>query len=152
MRSSLHFFNTQMVYIINLFTQTKEGGRIMKRIVVIAIVAMIMTISSAWAHTVIVKVSNIRGEAGTILVMAQSGKEDKPVYGMAKPEKGEATITLENVEWEEFDISVFHDENGNYQMDFTDDKRPAEGFARKNFKTQKEGETVKLKLYYPTNE
>lgn len=124
----------------------------MKRIVVIAIVAMIMTISSAWARTVIVKVSNIRGEAGTILVMAQSGKEDKPVYGMAKLEKGEATITLENVEWEQFDISVFHDENGNYQMDFTDDKRPAEGFARKNCKTQKEEETVKLKLYYPTNE
>lgn len=54
MRSSLHFFNTQMVYIINLFTQTKQGGRIMKQIVVIAIVAMIMTTSSAWAHTVIV--------------------------------------------------------------------------------------------------
>lgn len=124
----------------------------MKRIVVIAIVAMIMTISSAWARTVIVKVSNIRGEAGTILVMAQLGEESKPVYGMAKPEKGEATITLENVEWEQFDISVFHDENGNYQMDFTDDKRPAEGFARKNCKTQKEEETVKLKLYYPTNE
>lgn len=124
----------------------------MKRIAVIAIMALIMTSSSAWARTVIVKVSNIRGEAGTIMVMAQSGKDSKPVYGMAKPEKGEATITLENVEWDQFDISVFHDENGNYQMDFTEDKRPAEGFARKNCKTQKEEETVKLKLYYPTNE
>lgn len=124
----------------------------MKRIVVIAIMTLIMASSSAWARTVIIKVSNIRGEAGTILVMAQSGEDSKPIYGMAKPEKGEATITLENVEWEQFDISIFHDENGNFQLDFTDDKRPTEGFARKNCKTQKEEEIIKLKLFYPTNE
>lgn len=124
----------------------------MKRIVLLAIIAMIVAGSSAWARTVIVKVSNIRGETGAILVMAQSGKERKPVYGMAKPEKGEAVITLEDIGWEQFDLSVVHDENGNYQMDFTDYKRPAEGFARKHCKVQKEEETVKLRLYYPTNE
>lgn len=113
---------------------------------------MIVTYSTAGARTIIVKVSNIQGEQGTILVMAQYGKESKPVYGMAKPEKGEVTITLENVEWEQFDLSVFHDENGNYKMDFTDDKKPAEGYAMKNCKPQKEEEIVKLKLYYPSNE
>lgn len=113
---------------------------------------MIFTYSTVGARTIIVKVSNICGEQGTILVMAQSGKESKPVYGMAKPEKGEATITLENVEWEQFDLSVFHDENENYKMDFTDDKKPAEGYAMKNCKTRKEEETVKLKLNYPSNE
>ena len=116
------------------------------------ILAIFFTCNLAEARTIIVKVSNIRGENGTILVMAQSGKETKPVYGMAKPEKGEATITLKNVEWEQFDISVFHDENGNYQMDFTEDKKPAEGYAMKKCKTQQEEETVKLKLYYPANE
>lgn len=119
---------------------------------IILLIAMIFAYNLAEARTIIVKVSNIRGTDGTILVMAQSGKETKPVYGMAKPEKGEATITLENVEWEEFDVSVFHDENGNYQMDFTEDKRPAEGYAMKNCKIQKEEETVKLKLYYPPTE
>lgn len=124
----------------------------MKRAALLIILAMIVTYSTAGARTIIVKVSNIQGEQGTILVMAQYGKESKPVYGMAKPEKGEVTITLENVEWEQFDLSVFHDENGNYKMDFTDDKKPAEGYAMKNCKPQKEEEIVKLKLYYPSNE
>lgn len=124
----------------------------MKRTTLLIILVMIFSYSTVGARTIIVKVSNIRGEQGTILVMAQSGKESKPVYGMAKPEKGEATITLENVEWEQFDLSVFHDENDNYKMDFTDDKKPAEGYAMKNCKTQKEEEAVKLKLYYPSNE
>ena len=60
---------------------------------------MFFTGSMAWSRTITVKISNIRGDNGMILVMAQSGKESKPVYGMAKPEKGEATVTLENVEW-----------------------------------------------------
>lgn len=124
----------------------------MKRTALLIILAMIFTYSTVGARTIIVKVSNICGEQGTILVMAQSGKESKPVYGMAKPEKGEATITLENVEWEQFDLSVFHDENENYKMDFTDDKKPAEGYAMKSCETRKEEETVKLKLYYPSNE
>ena len=108
--------------------------------IILFILAIFFTCNLAEARTIIVKVSNIRGE------------ETKPVYGMAKPEKGEATITLKNVEWEQFDISVFHDENGNYQMDFTEDKKPAEGYAMKKCKTQQEEETVKLKLYYPANE
>ena len=120
--------------------------------IILFILAIFFTCNLAEARTIIVKVSNIRGENGTILVMAQSGKETKPVYGMAKPEKGEATITLKNVEWEQFEISVYHDENGNYQMDFTEDKKPAEGYAMKKCKTQQEEETVKLKLYYPANE
>ena len=59
----------------------------MKRTTLLIILAMIFTYSTVGARTIIVKVSNIRGEQGTILVMAQSGKESKPVYGMAKPEK-----------------------------------------------------------------
>ena len=40
------------------------------------------------ARTIIVEIGNIRGNHGNILVMAQSGKDTKPVYGMAKSEKG----------------------------------------------------------------
>ena len=43
------------------------------------------------ARTIIVEIGNIRGNHGNILVMAQSGKDTKPVYGMAKSEKGEVT-------------------------------------------------------------
>lgn len=123
-----------------------------KRIILLSLLAMISICGQIGARTIIVKISNIRGEKGNILVMAQSGKESKPVYGMAKPNNGEVTVKLENIEWEQFDLSVVHDENGNYQMDFTEDKRPAEGYAMKNCKTRKEEETIKLKLYYPSNE
>lgn len=51
------------------------------------------------ARTIIVEIGNIRGNHGNILVMAQSGKDTKPFYGMAKPEKGKVTIRLENVDW-----------------------------------------------------
>ena len=55
--------------------------------IILFILAIFFTCNLAEARTIIVKVSNIRGENGTILVMAQSGKETKPVYGMAKPEQ-----------------------------------------------------------------
>ena len=42
------------------------------------------------ARTIIVEIGNIRDNHGNILVMAQSGKDTKPVYGMAKSEKGKA--------------------------------------------------------------
>ena len=74
------------------------------------------------ARTIIVEIGNIRGNHGNILVMAQSGKDTKPVYGMAKSEKGKVTIRLENVDWEKFDLSVFHDENENWQMDMLEGK------------------------------
>ncbi len=124
----------------------------MKRIIITSILAMIFSCSSVMARTIIVNVSNIRGEKGNILVMAQQGKESKPVYGMAKAEKGTAVIKLENVEWDEFDLSVFHDENDNWKMDFSEDKKPAEGYAMKSCKPKQDEETVSLKLYYPTNE
>ena len=124
----------------------------MTKAILTAVSAILFTGGNLFARTIIVKVSNIRGEKGNILVMAQAGKETKPVYSMAKPENGEAIIKLENVEWDQFDLSVFHDENDNHQMDFTDDKKPAEGYSMKTCKAQQEEETFNLKLYYPVNE
>lgn len=124
----------------------------MKRIILTSMLGLIVGCSPIMARTIIVKVSNIRGEKGNILVMAQQGKEDKPVYGMAKVERGTVSIKLENVEWDEFDLSVFHDENDNWEMDLSEDKKPTEGYAMKSCKPKKEEETVSLKLYYPPHE
>lgn len=124
----------------------------MKKFILTTAIAILFTGSNLFARTIIVKISNIRGDKGNILVMAQTGKESTPVYGKAKPENGEAIIKLENVEWEVFDLSVFHDENENFKMDFTEDKKPAEGYAMKNCKPKQEEETVNLKLFYPINE
>ena len=80
------------------------------------------------ARTIIVEIGNIRGNHGNILVMAQSGK------------------------WEKFDLSVFHDENENWQMDMLEGKGPAEGYALKSCEVKDEEATFKLKLYYPVNQ
>lgn len=104
------------------------------------------------ARTVIVEISNVRGDQGAILVMAKAGEDVEPVYGMAKPEKGKAVIRLENVSWENFDLSVFHDENENWRLDMTDGKGPAEGCAMKSCAFKGEEATFKLKLYYPVHE
>ena len=47
----------------------------MKRIIITSILTLIFSCSSVIARTIIVMVSNIRGEIGNILVMAQQGKE-----------------------------------------------------------------------------
>lgn len=104
------------------------------------------------ARTVMVEIGNVRGDQGAILVMAKAGEGVEPVFGMAKPEKGKAVIRLENVSWEKFDISVFHDENENWQLDMTEGKGPAEGCAMKSCELKGEEATFKLKLYYPANE
>ncbi|WP_455621072.1 DUF2141 domain-containing protein [Parabacteroides sp.] len=120
---------------------------------VLFIVSLFMLVCGCLeARTIIVEVGNVRGNQGNILVMAQAGKDTKPVYGMAKSEKGKVTIRLENVDWEKFDLSVFHDENGNMQMDMLEGKGPAEGYAMKSCEAKEADATFRLKLYYPVNE
>ena len=65
---------------------------------------------------------------------------------------GGAEIRLENVDWEKFDLSVFHDENENWQMDMLEGKGPAEGYVLKSCEVKDEEATFKLKLYYPVNQ
>ena len=72
--------------------------------------------------------------------MAQAGKDTEPIYGMAKARKGQLTIRLESVVWEKFDLSIIHDEG------------PAEGYALKSCVTKGEETTIKVRLYYPSNE
>lgn len=125
---------------------------IMSRISIVAIFILFLGNMPVLSQTITVKISNIRGEKGQILVMAQAGEESKPVYGMSKPEKGIAIVRLKNVTWEKFDISIFHDENGNWKLDMNEENMPKEGYARKTCKASKEEEMIELKIYYPENE
>ena len=49
-------------------------------------------------------------------------------------------------------LSVFHDENENWQMDMLEGKGPAEGYVLKSCEVKDEEATFKLKLYYPVNQ
>lgn len=97
-----------------------------------------------------ISVGNIRNDKGNILVMLQASGQSKPVYEMSKARKGEVTITIEEAPEEAFVISVFHDENENWQMDMDELGKPAEGFAREKHHPEKE-DACKLKLFYFDN-
>ena len=116
----------------------------MKQVLLIAGLWLSMS-WGAWAHTVIVEITQVRNDQGNVLVMAQAGKDTEPIHGMAKARKGQLTIRLESVVWEKFDLSIIHDENENWQG-------PAEGYALKSCVTKGEETTIKVRLYYPFNE
>ena len=123
----------------------------MKQVLLIAGLWLSMS-WGAWARTVIMEITQVRNDQGNVLVMAQAGKDTEPIYGMAKAQKGQLTIRLESVVWEKFDLSIVHDENENWQMDLRDGKGPAEGYALKSCVTKGEETTIKVRLYYPSNE
>lgn len=123
----------------------------MKQVLLIAGLWLSMS-WGAWARTVIVEITQVQNDQGNVLVMAQAGKDTEPIYGMAKARKGQLTIRLESVVWEKFDLSIVHDENENWQMDLRDGKGSAEGYALKSCVTKGEETTIKVRLYYPSNE
>ncbi len=123
----------------------------MKQVLLIAGLWLSMS-WGAWARTVIVEITQVRNDQGNVLVMAQAGKDTEPIYGMAKAQKGQLTIRLESVVWEKFDLSIIHDENENWRMDLREGKGPAEGYALKSCVTKGEETTIKIRLYYPSNE
>ena len=123
----------------------------MKQVLLIAGLWLSMS-WGAWARTVIVEITQVRNDQGNVLVMAQAGKDTEPIYGIAKAQKGQLTIRLESVVWEKFDLSIIHDENENWRMDLREGKGPAEGYALKSCVTKGEETTIKVRLYYPSNE
>lgn len=107
--------------------------------------------AAATAKSLEVTVPNVRSDKGTILVMAVVAGSEKPVFGMAQAKKGSVTVTLEGLEGDIAEVSLFHDENGNRKMD-TSDRGPTEGYATKKCKTDDGKTSVKMNLYYPSAE
>ena len=74
-------------------------------------------------------------------------------YAMATAVKDTVTVVLKDVPWEKFLISLFHDENGNWELDKNEQGIPVEGYAREKCKKEPEASaTVKVKMYYPVND
>ena len=105
------------------------------------------------AKTLEVTVSDIRSDKGSILVMAKAAGQEQPVYGMAAAKTGKIAVTLEGIDAETAEVSLFHDEDGDYKMKMGE-RGPAEGYATKKCRLAAERKTVTMKLCYPseTNE
>ncbi|MCI5560362.1 MAG: DUF2141 domain-containing protein [Phocaeicola sp.] len=90
------------------------------------------------------ELTDVRNDVGTIYVMMEKGGET-PVYLMAKAVAGTTVIALPEMKTGEWLVSVLHDENENRNMDFTEDKKAKEGFARMPVQI-KEGEAKNLSV------
>ena len=64
---------------------------------------------------------------------------------------GRMQVTLEGIEADAAELSLFHDEDGDYKLKMGD-RGPAEGYATRKCKLPAEHNTATLKLYYPATE
>ncbi len=129
----------------------------LKSFVLIAVTAMFCStslfagrIQSDTSKLIIIKVDNVLNDKGKILVMAKIPGVADPVYGMTAAKKGEVIIELKNVKGDSAEISLFHDQNGNYKMDMGE-RGPAEGYVTKKCKLKEPTTQLKVSIYYPDN-
>lgn len=67
-------------------------------------------------------------------------------YGMAEASDCVVTICLNEFPLGKQAIYVFHDANGNFKMDMSDDKLPIEFCAVQNVQITEDGQTFEIKL------
>ena len=124
----------------------------MKRLLLIAL-GIVCCQVIIFAQEVKVEIRGIRSAKGNIMVMAQADSESKPVYAMVPAVKDTVTVTLKDIPWKEFLVSLYHDEDANWELDMNDKGIPVEGYAREKSKEDHDAPaTVKVKIYYPVNE
>lgn len=117
------------------------------------IIAALLTASAqiVSAQPVEIKVEKIRNDKGSILLMAKAAGAPQPIYRMEAASRDGVLFHLDSLGEGTVEISILHDENGNYRMDKDDNGMPLEGFAGKNFKTGKDA-TVRVAMTYLTEE
>lgn len=123
----------------------------MKTLHLLLTTALALASLAASAKTLEVTVADIRNDKGTILVMAKVAGQEQPVYGMAAAKAGKVVVTLEGLDADMAEVSLFHDEDGDYKMKMGD-RGPVEGYAMKKCKLPEDRSSVTLKLYYPATE
>lgn len=116
--------------------------------------ALVLGTAATTAKTLEITVEDIRSDKGQILVMATVTGQEQPVYGIygkAEAKKGSVAVTLTGLGADAAEVSLFHDEDGDYQMK-TGDRGPLEGYAARKCKLPAEKNTAKMRLYYPAAE
>ena len=72
-------------------------------------------------------------------------------YTACRPPGGEVVVTLEGIDAETAEVSLLHDEDGDYKMK-TGERGPAEGYAAKKCTLPAERNAVTIRLRYPAAE
>lgn len=113
--------------------------------------ALALGSAAATAKTLEITVEDIRSDKGLILVMAAAAGQEQPVYGKADAKKGSVVVTLTSLEADTVEVSLFHDEDGDFKMK-TGSRGPQEGYAARKCKLPADTNAAKLRLYYPAPE
>ena len=113
--------------------------------------ALVLGTAAATAKTLEITVEDVRSDKGQILVMASVAGQEQPVYGKADAKKGSVVVTLTGLEADAVEVSLFHDEDGDFKMKMGD-RGPLEGYAAKKCKLPADANAAKLRLYYPAAE
>lgn len=115
----------------------------------LSIILLLLGTATVSAKSLEITVPNVRNDKGAILVMAKSGSDAHPVYGRADAKTGAVIVRLDSLQTDAVEISLFHDEDGDYQMKMGD-RGPVEGYATKKCKLADEQNALKINLFYPT--
>ena len=124
----------------------------MKKLMLSALMA-ICSMSAAEAQNMKVVVTGIKNTTGKVLIQVQNNKQENVGQQMCDAKKDSCTFMFLNVGTGNLKISLFHDENMNYNIDKDEKGIPTEGFAIKSVKINgKSEDTVveNLKMYYPS--
>ena len=113
--------------------------------------ALALGSAAATAKTLEITVEDVRSDEGQILVMAAAAGQEQPVYGKADAKKGSVIVTLTGLEADTVEVSLFHDEDGDFKMK-TGSRGPQEGYAARKCKLPADTNAAKLRLYYPAPE
>ena len=114
--------------------------------------ALALGSAAATAKTLEITVEDVRSDKGQILVMAAAAGQEQPVYGKADAKKGSVIVTLTGLEADTVEVSLFHDEDGDFKMK-TGSRGPQEGYAARKCKLPADTNAAKLRLYpAPENE
>ena len=113
--------------------------------------ALALGSAAATAKTLEITVEDVRSDKGQILVMAAAAGQERPIYGKADAKKGSVVVTLTGLEADTVEVSLFHDEDGDFKMK-TGSRGPQEGYAARKCKLPADTNAAKLRLCYPTPE
>lgn len=117
----------------------------------VMLAALALGSAAATAKTLEITVEDIRSDKGQILVMGAAAGQEQPIYGKADAKKGSVVVTLTGLEADTVEVSLFHDEDGDFKMK-TGSRGPQEGYAARKCKLPADTNAAKLRLYYPAPE
>ena len=117
---------------------------------VLTVVFALASVATA-AKTLEITVTDIRSDKGNVLAMAKVAGREQPIYGMSPAKRDEVVVTLEGIDAETAEVSLLHDEDGDYKMK-TGERGPAEGYAAKKCTLPAERNALTIRLRYPAAE